>query len=89
MNNSGFLSTQNVRESQLANLSKQIDWLKEENDRLEDFNEELMEERNRLNNIIKRLEVDLRNMYLTFGEFSEEYTENCIKKLKGESNEED
>lgn len=36
----------------------------------------------RLNNIIKRLEVDLREMYLTFGEFSEEYTENCIKKLK-------
>ena len=36
----------------------------------------------RLNNIIKRLENDLRNMYLTFGEFSEEYTENCIKKLK-------
>ena len=41
----------------------------------------------RLNNIIKKLEVDLRNMYLTFGEFSEEYTENCIKKLKGENNE--
>lgn len=36
----------------------------------------------RLNNIIKRLEEDLREMYLTFGEFSEEYTENCIKKLK-------
>lgn len=37
----------------------------------------------RLNNIIKRLETDLYNMYITFGEFSEEYTENCIKKLKG------
>ena len=38
----------------------------------------------RLNNIIKRLEEDLREMYLTFGEFSEEYTENRIKELKGD-----
>ena len=36
----------------------------------------------RLNNIIKRLEEDLREMYLTFGEFSEEYSENKIKELK-------
>ena len=41
----------------------------------------------RLNNIIKRLEEDLREMYLTFGEFSEEYTENRIKELKGEDKE--
>lgn len=37
----------------------------------------------RLNNIIKRFEEDLREVYLTFGEFSEEYTENRIKELKG------
>lgn len=37
----------------------------------------------RLNNVIKRLEEDLREMYLTFGEFSEEYTEKTIKELKG------
>lgn len=37
----------------------------------------------RLNNIIKRLETDLYNMYITFGEFSEEYTEKRIKELKG------
>ena len=43
------------------------------------------EEIERLNNIIKRLEEDLREMYLTFGEFSEEYTENKIKELKGDS----
>ena len=48
---------------------------------------DLHKEIERLNNIIKRLEVDLRNMYLTFGEFSEEYTENCIKKLKGSDKE--
>ena len=36
----------------------------------------------RLNNIIKRLEEDLRDMYLTFGEFSEEYTENRIRELE-------
>lgn len=50
-----------------------------------DLNLKIMEkdkEIERLNNIIKRLETDLYNMYITFGEFSEEYTENCIKKLK-------
>ena len=36
----------------------------------------------RLNNIIKRLEEDLKEMYLTFGEFSEEYTENRLQELK-------
>lgn len=42
----------------------------------------------RLNNIIKRFEEDLREVYLTFGEFSEEYTEKKIRELKGdESNE--
>ena len=41
----------------------------------------------RLNNIIKRLEEDLREMYLTFGEFSEEYTEKKIKELKGSDKE--
>ncbi|MBR3117573.1 MAG: hypothetical protein IKL65_00510 [Bacilli bacterium] len=41
----------------------------------------------RLNNIIKRLETDLYNMYITFGEFSEEYTENRIKELKGSDKE--
>ena len=56
MNNAGFLSIESVRENQLANLSRQIDNLREENDRLEDINEELMEERNRLNNIINELE---------------------------------
>lgn len=46
------------------------------------------EEIERLNNIIKRLEEDLREMYLTFGEFSEEYTEDRIKELKGSGNNE-
>ena len=45
------------------------------------------EEIERLNNIIKRLEEDLKEMYLTFGEFSEEYTENRIKELKGSDKE--
>ena len=45
------------------------------------------EEIERLNNIIKRLEEDLREMYLTFGEFSEEYTEDRIKELKGSDKE--
>ena len=36
----------------------------------------------RLNNIIKRMEEDLREMYITFGEFNEEYTEKKIKELK-------
>ena len=46
------------------------------------------EEIERLNNIIKRFEEDLREVYLTFGEFSEEYTEKKIRELKGsESNE--
>lgn len=41
----------------------------------------------RLNNIIKRFEEDLREVYLTFGEFSEEYTEKKIRELKGEDKE--
>jgi hypothetical protein len=41
----------------------------------------------RLNNIINRFEKDLKEVYLTFGEFSEEYTENRIKELKGEDKE--
>ena len=36
----------------------------------------------RLNKIIDELEKDLREMYLTFGEFSEEYTEKKIRELK-------
>jgi len=59
----------------------------------EDLNKLALERNNfakeieRLNNIIKRLEEDLREMYLTFGEFSEEYTEKQIKELKGEDKE--
>ena len=45
------------------------------------------EEIERLNNIIKRFEEDLREVYLTFGEFSEEYTEKKIRELKGEDKE--
>lgn len=52
-----------------------------------EYNKYLQKEIIRLNNIIKRLEEDLREMYLTFGEFSEEYTENVLKKLEGENNE--
>ena len=49
---------------------------------------ELLEEIERLNNIIKRFEEDLREVYLTFGEFSEEYTEKKIRELKeGEKSE--
>lgn len=54
---------------------------------LVDENKDLKEEVERLNNITKRLEEDLREMYLTFGEFSEEYTENKIKELKGSDKE--
>ena len=43
---------------------------------------EATKEIERLNNIIKRFEKDLREMYITFGEFSEEYTEKCIEELK-------
>ncbi len=50
--------------------------------------ERALKEIERLNDIIKRLEEDLKEMYLTFGEFSEEYTENKIKELKGSSNNE-
>ena len=49
----------------------------EENMRLIPENHKLKEDLERLNNIIKRLEEDLREMYLTFGEFS--------KELKGDS----
>ena len=45
------------------------------------------EEIERLNNIIKRFEEDLREVYLTFGEFSEEYTEKKIRELKGDDKE--
>ena len=45
------------------------------------------EEIERLNNIIKRFEKDLREVYLTFGEFSEEYTEKKIRELKGSDKE--
>ena len=48
----------------------------------------ILNEIERLNNIIKRLEEDLREMYLTFGEFSEEYTEKKIKELKGDGSNE-
>jgi hypothetical protein len=68
--------------------------IKEQNKELAKFRPfksayEMKKEIERLNNIIKRLEEDLKEMYLTFGEFNEEYTENRIKELKGESNEED
>lgn len=46
-----------------------------------------LKEIKRLNNIIKRFEEDLREVYLTFGEFSEEYTEKKIRELKGEDKE--
>jgi vacuolar-type H+-ATPase subunit I/STV1 len=46
VNNAGFLSTQNVRENQLANLSKQID--------------EKEKEIERLNNIIEDFEIELQ-----------------------------
>ena len=42
----------------------------------------LYEENKRLNNIINRMEEDLKEMYMTFGEFSEEYTEKQIRELK-------
>lgn len=53
-----------------------------------EINISALKEIERLNNIIKRLEEDLREMYLTFGEFSEEYTENRIKELKGDGSNE-
>lgn len=47
----------------------------------------LKQEIERLNNIIKRMEEDLKEMYITFGEFSEEYTENRLRELKGSDKE--
>ena len=34
-------------------------------------------------NIINRMEIELKEMYVTFGEFNEEYTEKKIRELKG------
>ena len=50
----------------------------------EELSIEMIKEIERLNNIIKRFEEDLREVYLTFGEFSEEYTEKKIRELKGD-----
>lgn len=36
----------------------------------------------KLNNIINRMEEDLKEVYMTFGEFNEEYTEKKISELK-------
>ena len=68
---------------------EEIDQLKAREEEHQRLNGKLREEIERLNNIIKRLEEDLREMYLTFGEFSEEYTEKRIKELKGNINEKD
>ena len=43
---------------------------------------EQQKEITRLNNIINRMEKDLEEMYITFGEFNEEYTEKKIRELK-------
>lgn len=43
---------------------------------------DLILEVDRLNNIINRMEEDLKEMYMTFGKFNEEYTEKQIQKLK-------
>ena len=61
---------------------EQCDHLHKDYDEIFEISLKQQEEIERLNNIIKKLETDLYNMYITFGEFSEEYTENCIKKLK-------
>ena len=73
------------RELETRYIQMKLTWknLVNANVDLVDENKMLKGENERLNNIIKRLETDLYNMYITFGEFSEEYTENCIKKLKG------
>ena len=52
---------------------------------LEKANDEKVEKIERLNNIINRMEIDLKEMYMTFGEFNEEYTEKKIRELKGMS----
>ena len=59
----------------------------EQRRKVEQYITDLQKEIERLNNIIKRFEEDLREVYLTFGEFSEEYTENRIKELKGSDKE--
>ena len=65
MNNAGFLSTQNVRENQLANLSKQID--------------EKDKEIERLNNILNELEKDLYKIReLTFNKYNSNEWNNCL-----------
>lgn len=50
---------------------------------LEQANDEKVEKIERLNNIINRMEINLKEMYMTFGEFNEEYTEKKIRELKG------
>ena len=70
-------------------LNSVIDKAEDEYQKLKDKVVEQGLEIERLNNIIKRLGTDLYNMYITFGEFSEEYTENRIKKLKEGGDSED
>ena len=76
MNNAGFLSIESVRENQLANLSKQIDNLKEE--------------RNRLNNIINELEEYLNKVIETSTEQERvtcSFVLQYLQKLKGSDKE--
>ena len=75
-----------LKYSKAQMIQKYIDEL-EENCTLSDLWCKSQEENKRLNNIIKRFEEDLREVYLTFGEFSEEYTEKKIRELKGSDKE--
>lgn len=72
---------------EIQELNKRVEDLKTINEEHQILNGMLREEIKILNNIIKRMEEDLREMYITFGEFSEEYTEKKIKELKGSDKE--
>lgn len=79
--------TDTVEHRLLKEIDKLVDTNEDINREFSQYKYESKKEIKRLNNIIKRFEEDLREVYLTFGEFSEEYTENIIKKLKGEDKE--
>lgn len=49
------------------------------------YYEKLKEKDKEIEKLADVIEEDLREMYLTFGEFSKEFTENRIKELKGDS----
>lgn len=79
--------TDTVEHRLLKEIDKLVDTNEDINREFSQYKYESKKEIERLNNIIKRFEEDLREVYLTFGEFSEEYTEKKIGELKGDDKE--